>query len=354
MKAIFVVALLVLPAVLALPTAQFEAFLAKYGKHYTGAEYERRLQIFERNMRIAAQHQREDPTAEHGPTIFSDMTYEEWSAQYLMAPVPSAVLIKNCLKQGVWQATIPHDPIPDSFDWREKPNVVTEVKDQASCGSCWAFSTAGNIEGVIGAAGNPVGSLSPQFIVDCSKGCTSEIYYGSNITVCNQGCSGGWPWSAFYDVIDQGGIPGWSDYSYTGRDGACKGNKNSKILVKIANFSCISGPDSAKENQIQSALMHYGPLSIALNANYFNSYKNGIMDPAGCPSQYLNHAVLLVGWGTDSATKMDYWLIKNSWGTSWGEKGYVRLRRNKPSTPDGVCGVNEGLSTACLNADCSF
>lgn len=337
MKAIFVVALLLVPAVLA--TAEFDAFLSQHGKHYTGAEYARRLAIFERNVRIASQFQKEERgSAKYGVTQFFDMTYEEWASKYLMAPKPGADLARNCLKNGVYNPA-PQNvrDVPTSFDWRDHPGMVQPVKDQASCGSCWAFSAAGALEGAWVLAGNTPANFSTQWIVDCSKGCTSEIYLGKNVTVCNQGCSGGWPWSAFYDIIAQKGDPDYESYPYRGVNQACKGNDNHKVLGTMTNYTCVSGPDAADEVAMQVALMTYGPLSIAVDANYFNSYHSGIMNPSGCSKTVLNHAILLVGWGVEGNTP--YWIIKNSWGVSWGEKGYVRLFRGS-----GVCGVNLGVT----------
>eukprot|EP00032_Breviata_anathema_P001509 JZ553036.1.p2 GENE.JZ553036.1~~JZ553036.1.p2 ORF type:complete len:204 (+),score=111.01 JZ553036.1:18-629(+) len=192
-------------------------------------------------------------------------------------------------------------------------------------------------------AGKPPGDLSPQWIVYCSKNCSSEMYNGKNITVCNQGCSGGWPWSAFQDIKREG-VPVWSDYPYTARAGTCK-NGPFTNKAKIADFICVTRPDGLSEEELAAALAKYGPLSIGVNANYFSSYKKGILDIANdrCQTHYVNHAVLLVGYGHDDVENNDYWIIKNSWATTWGEEGYIRLVRGK-----NMCRITDAVSTDTL------
>jgi len=343
MKAIIIAVLLLAPMVLALTTEQhFENFMTKFNRRYYGAEYAYRLKVFEQNMEIARQRNLED-SAVHGITKFSDLTPAEFRRMYLMKMEAAGKLAQACLKTGVYHNPVKGVKIPDSYDWRDHDGVVNPVQDQGSCGSCWAFSASGNVEGVAGVAGYKVGTLSSQYIVDCSKGCTSLIYYGRNTTVCNEGCSGGWPWSAMMDIIDQGGLPGEQDYPYKGIDQTCKGNKGAKTLVELKNYTCLSVPNGADENDMAAQLILLGPLSIAVEADYFQSYTSGVLDPANCPTAYLNHAVLLVGYGHDDTVNKDYWLIKNSWAEDWGEEGYVRLARGK-----GRCGVNEAVSCAIL------
>lgn len=344
MKVILLVALLLVTPLISasLLETQFQQFMSKYGKNYSGLEYERRLKIFEQNMRIAAENQRNDASAEHGVTKFFDMTFEEFKAVMLSEEVPSEAIAPNCLKNGIYHPKINMFQIPDSLDYRTQPGVVTSVKDQASCGSCWAFSTAANIEGVYGKAGKPLDdSLSPQQIVDCSKGCSSEMYNGKNITVCNEGCNGGWPWSAMWDIEKWNGLVGWNDYTYTGRSGTCQDKPSPKTLAKISNYTCITHEDGLDEDELARALVTYGPLSIAMNANNFFSYKSGIFDVSNCATYYVNHAILLVGYGTEDGK--DYWIVKNSWGPSWGENGYIRVARGK-----NMCGITEGVVTATL------
>jgi cathepsin F len=317
----------------------FDRFLSQYGKKYEALEYAHRLQVFIKNMQEARRLTKET-SAVHGITQFMDLTPEEFKEQVLMPAQPAADLAPNCLRKGVYLPP-PGIQIPPSYDWRNTPGVVTDVKNQASCGSCWAFSAAGNVEGVEAVHATALGSLSPQFMVDCSKGCSSEMVNGKNTTVCNQGCSGGWPWTTMYDTIAQGGLPGWDDYKYVGVNQACKGNKNAKVLAKFSGYSCIGLDKTDNEVEIAEQLIANGPLSVCLNADYFQTYRSGILDPPRCDVVHLDHCILLVGYGTENGK--DYWLCKNSWATTWGEQGYVRLARGK-----GCCGINEAVTTAVI------
>jgi len=340
MKVFIALALLVVAASCLTLEAQFENFQSQFGKRYYGAEYAYRLKVFEANLRLSEERNKED-SAVHGITKFSDLTPAEFRKMYLMPMDSADKLARACLKTGVWRNPVHGVKVPDSYDWRDYEGVVNDVQDQKSCGSCWAFSVTGNIEGVVGASGSHVDFVSAQWIVDCSKGCTSLIYYGRNTTVCNAGCSGGWPWTGMQDIIDKGGIPLESDYPYKAKDQTCQ--TGHPIAVQLKNYTCLSVPNGADENDMAAQLILLGPLSVAVDANYFSSYKNGVLDPTGCRSDYLNHAVLLVGYGHDDTANKDYWLIKNSWGKTWGEQGYIRLRRGI-----GRCGINTAVSSAVL------
>jgi C1A family cysteine protease len=321
---------------------QFAEFVAKYHKSYKGVEYENRLKIFVENLEIAEQRNKQD-TARHGVTMFSDLTQKEFAATHLMAPQPAAALAVACLRKGVYAVHHNYSAHPASWDWRNTAGVVSAVYDQGQCGSCWAFSTIQNLEGIRGVANQAVPQLSAQYVVDCSKGCSSEMYNGANTTVCNGGCNGGWPWTAFNDIATNaiGGVPDAASYPYRAVTQTCKGNGAGTTIVKISGYNCIGLDQTNNEDEMADALYTDGPLSIALNADYFNSYTGGIMNPVYCPTAYLDHAVLLVGYGTENG--QDYWIVKNSWGAAWGESGYCRMARGK-----GCCGINEAVSCAYL------
>jgi len=324
----------------------FEEFETMYHKTYASS-HERlmRRYIYADNMRKAEQLNIQNPRATYGSSPFADLSSEEFAATHLMPPVSASDLAKPCLQDGVYLPAPPPSTLPDSFDWRNTAGVVQSVKDQGSCGSCWAFSTVQNIEGVMGKAGMPV-ELSAQYITDCSKGCSTETIDGVNTTVCNHACSGGWPWTALNDVATGaiGPVPGWTEYPYKGVYQACK-TGNWSIQAKISGYTCLGLDNGGNEDAIAQNLMDMGPLSISLNADHFQTYRNGIMDPVFCDTEILNHAVLLVGFGVDKDILRDdpYWIVKNSWGTSWGEDGYVRIYRGK-----GVCGINEAVACALL------
>merc|ERR1711865_72187 len=207
-----------------------------------------------------------------------------------------------------------------SYDWRDH-GAVNAIKDQGQCGSCWAFSTVANIEGVGMVETGKLLDLSEQQLVDCDTQ--------------DGGCQGGLPSTAFQYMIDQGmGLEGESAYPYTASDGTCH---SSKSLEKAFITGWLQ--TSTDETQIAAALQQYGPLSIGINAANFQFYTGGVSSPFLCNPRALDHGVAIVGFGTDG--RKDYWTIRNSWGSSWGEDGYIRIARGK-----GTCGLNTDVTTA--------
>lgn len=347
MKGLFV--LCFVAAALAIST-EYQDFMMKFGKHYDSTrELRRREKIFLDNLAYLAEKHKEPGNEWMGVTKFFDMTKEEFRA--LLSPRAPTQLAEACLLDGDYAEQVPKDLMthPDSFDWRDTPNVVLSVKDQASCGSCWAFSTVEAIEGQNGIANNAMAGvdLSPQYVVDCSKGCSSEMYMGSNITVCNGGCNGGWPWTAFNDLatpngIEGGGVPSWTSYPYTGYTGACK--TPTAPLSKISGYDCVCLDSAGDEDDMAEYLYNKGPLSIAIDADPFYYYSSGVIPASSCPipTVWLNHAILLVGYNGLSGSN-PYWIVKNSWGTSFGQAGYAYI-----SYGQGTCGINAGVSAAKL------
>jgi len=198
----------------------------------------------------------------------------------------------------------------DSVDWRQK-GAVTPVKNQGACGSCWAFSTTGDVEGTHFLATGNLVSLSEQDLVDCDHN-------------GDQGCNGGLPTQAMQSIIDAGGIESEDAYPYEGRDGTCTFDK-SKVAVKISNYTCVA-PDEA---QMKAFIEKNGPVSIGINANTLQFYMGGIADPFDilCSPKHLDHGVLIVGYGVENSKP--FWIVKNSWGQGWGEKGYFRIIMGK-------------------------
>jgi C1A family cysteine protease len=222
-----------------------------------------------------------------GVNQFTDLTQAEFEAIYLTLQVP---------KRSIKTVDIPASLTPNGdIDW-VAAGKVTPVKNQASCGSCWAFSaTAAQESAILLASGNSV-SLSEQQLVDCSGS------YG------NQGCNGGWMDSAF-DYARDHGLTTTDKYPYVARDQNCK--------IDSGDYKVVSYADAEGCNNLLNALSAR-PVSVAVDASVWSAYKSGVL--SNCNTN-VNHGVLLVG-ATDA-----YWKIKNSWGTSWGETGYIRLAR---------------------------
>ncbi|CAN4093926.1 unnamed protein product [Withania somnifera] len=306
----------------------FSLFKSKFGKIYASEEeHDHRFNVFKANLRRARRHQLLDPSAEHGITKFSDLTPSEFRRTYLGLHKPRPKL--NSEKAPI----LPTTELPSDFDWREK-GAVTGVKNQGSCGSCWSFSTTGAVEGAHFLATGELVSLSEQQLVDCDHECEAE-----EKSSCDAGCDGGLMTTAFEYTLKAGGLQREKDYPYTGRNGKCHFDK-SKIAASVTNFSVI-GLD---EDQIAANLVKHGPLAVGINAAWMQTYIGGVSCPLIC-LKHQDHGVLLVGYGSDGFApirlkKKPYWIIKNSWGENWGERGYYKICRGH-----NICGVDAMVST---------
>eukprot|EP00262_Sarcandra_glabra_P004725 TRINITY_DN1595_c0_g1_i1.p1 TRINITY_DN1595_c0_g1~~TRINITY_DN1595_c0_g1_i1.p1 ORF type:complete len:370 (-),score=40.24 TRINITY_DN1595_c0_g1_i1:353-1462(-) len=310
--------------------SHFTSFKQRFGKTYeNSAEHAYRLSVFKANLLRAKQHQKLDPSAMHGVTQFSDLTPEEFNRKYLGLRSPS-ISAADAHEAPI----LPTNDLPTDFDWRDH-GAVTPVKNQGSCGSCWAFSAVGALEGANFLSTGNLVSLSEQQLVDCDHECDS-----SDPNSCDAGCNGGLMTSAFQYTLKAGGLEREEDYPYTGTDrGTCKFDK-AKIAASASNFTVIS----MDEDQIAANLVKNGPLAVGINAVFMQTYIGGVSCPYICSKRMLDHGVLLVGFGAAGYAPIrlkdkPYWIIKNSWGETWGEEGYYKICRGR-----NICGVDSMVS----------
>ena len=289
-------------------------------------EYLARYEVFKRNVMNAFQ---ENASYRTGITKFSDLTQQEFSKIYLNLNY-DALAIAN-FNPHIVKVT---NAAPYSYDWRDR-GVVTPVKDQGSCGSCWAFATVGNLEGLYCLSRGNLVSLSEQMLVDCDT--------------LDSGCNGGLMEYAF-TWISKNGIEKEEDYPYIGRKETCKADPSKYIDMKVTGFVKLGKSSSTwapvDEEEIKEFLYETGPLAVALNANILQTYTGGVIDipSSQCPTSGINHAVTMVGYGHDEDSGKDYWTIKNSWGKSWGEEGYFRIKRGS-----GTCGINCYITSGTIS-----
>ncbi|XP_028272651.1 cathepsin F [Parambassis ranga] len=299
----------------------FKEFMVKYNKDYSSQEEaDRRLRIFQENLKTAEKLQSLDQgSAEYGVTKFSDLTEEEFRSTYL-----NPLLSQWSLHRPMKPAAPAQGPAPDSWDWRDH-GAVSSVKNQGMCGSCWAFSVTGNIEGQWFIKNGTLLSLSEQELVDCDG--------------LDQACRGGLPSNAYEAIEKLGGLETESDYSYTGHKQRCD-----FATRKVAAYINSSVELSKDEKEIAAWLAENGPVSVALNAFAMQFYRKGVSHPLKifCNPWMIDHAVLMVGYGERKG--IPFWAIKNSWGEDYGEQGYYYLYRGS-----NACGINKMCSSAVVN-----
>lgn len=284
---------------------QFRSFQARFGKNYLASELAYRAKVFEYNMKWAAEMNAMQSSFIVGETPFADMTNTEFANSKLCGCMLTPRMTKP--------ATPIMGYIPDAIDWREK-GAVTEVKDQASCGSCWAFSATGSLEGGNFVANGELISLSEQQLVDCDKQ--------------SHGCNGGLMTYAFEYVMKKG-ICTEEAYPYHAKDEDCKDDK-CEAVVHIKGYE-ETEPMSGKS--LKEAIAKF-PVSVAVAASsaVFQMYKEGVIDSESCGTG-LNHGILAVGYADD------YIICKNSWGAKWGDKGYLKIKYVESGK--GICGLNQ-------------
>jgi len=291
-------------------------FKLQYGKNYSASEEVWRRATWEHTVQRVQQHNLEADmglrTFHMGVNQHADLREEE--IKNLLGYKQSAAR-----RPGASFLAPEHVEIPDELDWREH-GAVTPVKNQGACGSCWAFSTTGSLEGQHWRQTGKLVSLSEQNLVDCSGN------WGNN------GCNGGLMDLAFQYIKDNKGVDTESSYPYTARDDTCKFKA---ATVGATDAGYVDVAPSGDEDMLLKALATVGPISIAIDASQpsFHYYEHGVYRDVDCSSESLDHGVLLVGYGTENG--QDYWLVKNSWGPGWGDQGYIKIARNYHN----MCGV---------------
>lgn len=287
----------------------FLSWMRRSNQFYTAEEYHFRLGVFLSNSRRVQEFNSGKKTFKVGLNKFACYTPAEYRT--LLGHIPKSTATRSRIVKKF------NGDVPDTVDWREK-GIVNKIKDQASCGSCWAFGTIQACESAYALVHGKLNSCSEQNLVDCCTSCS--------------GCSGGLESSALEFIINdqKGYLNSEEDYPYKAVDGTCQFDA-SKGINQIKSYEHGQQGDEA----YLQTLVAQGVCDIAIDAGQwsFQLYTTGIYDEPSCSSLFLDHAVGLVGYGTDGG--VDYWLVRNSWGTTWGEKGYIRMSRNK----NNQCGV---------------
>lgn len=290
--------------------ALYHNFLAEYNKNIpNGDEYQMRLKIFKDNLKMIEKHNAQENSYTMGLNQFSDMTMEEYKKYLGYNPVSNRL-----------QADQPKGVFASTVDWRTK-GAVNPVVNQGSCISCWAFSAAATVEGRYAIAHGKLYKFSEQQLVDCSKNDD------------NDGCNGGFMDFAFIYLFNHYFCLS-SDYPYKGVDGICKYDD-----CKRKGIHAVTGHKAVTPNQTKALkeALNSGPVSVAVEANNsaFKNYKGGIIN-SDC-GENLDHGVTAVGYGVDEK-QGEYFIVRNSWGTTWGESGYFKIGTGNEGK-GGVCGI---------------
>ncbi|CAK94744.1 unnamed protein product (macronuclear) [Paramecium tetraurelia] len=280
--------------------SKYQTFKQKYGKAYSQAEDAYRMAVYTQNVLYAESVNLQQGKRVFGETIFFDLTKEEFAETYLTLKITQDDL-------NVERVPAKNISAADKIDWTQK-GAVTKVKDQGQCGSCWTFGTTGVLEGFFFTTTGELPNLSEQQLLDCS---TFQDF--------NLGCNGGLPARAL-QYVKRSGITTQDAYEYKGVQGSCK--------IKGGAYH-IKG--SVALEPTEEALISYlneGPVSVGVDASNWQYYNPSDEKVFSTCEKSLNHAVLAVGYDKDS------FKVKNSWGTAWGDKGFIHLKRGQ-----NTCGI---------------
>lgn len=318
----------------------FAQFEAKFNKVYASAEErEMRVKVFLSTLeRVVADNQAltaEGKDAIHGITQFADMTEDEFLAKIVgnkMVPASTNATVATPTKKATASA----------FDWRDS-GVVTDVKNQGYCGSCWAHSAVETLESQYAINSGSLTSLSTQQVTSCDS--------------TDGGCNGGWYYTAWEDYVEaNGGLNTEANYPYDdatfhGSASTCDSGLESAVVsgTGVSGWSYATTPcnsfrcNNQDEDTLKDNLVSTGPISIACDASKWSSYTGGVMTSSSCKSGAFNldHAIQLVGYNEDADTP--YWIVRNSWDTTWGNDGYIYLAMG-----DNTCGIADAAATVTL------
>lgn len=287
----------------------FISWMRSTNQFYTGDEYHLRFGLFLASSRFVKEHNAANKKFKVCLNKFAAYTPSEYKALlgYKMEVSDNNNAVKTQRKYN-----------GDLLDWRDK-GVVNEIKDQGNCGSCWAFSAVQAVESANAISTGTLPSYSEQMLVDCVSYC--------------YGCKGG-IMSKAYDYVmshQQGHYNPENEYIYTATEGNCKYSQYTPVGSMSDYFKVVIGD----EDDLAAKLEKYGPVAVSIDSSQysFQLYSEGIYDEPLCTSSFLDHAVGCIGYGIEGSTK--YWIVRNSWGTSWGEKGYIRMIRGM----NNQCGI---------------
>jgi len=309
---------------------EWEAWKTIHRKDYNSTEEEKfRMKIYMENKQRIAKHNTRYYQGHHNYKLemnhYGDLLPHEFSGM-MNGFRQDLKLLQGANGQKEAATFIPpaNVELPKNVDWREK-GAVTPVKDQGQCGSCWSFSATGALEGQHFRQTGKLVSLSEQNLVDCSTS------YG------NHGCNGGLMDFAFKYIKDNHGIDTEASYPYEAVDDTCQFKKRDVGATDVGFVDIKQGDEEA----LKAAVATVGPVSVAIDASQpsFQFYSEGVYDEPACSPINLDHGVLCIGYGV-SDDGQEYWLVKNSWNTVWGDQGYIKMARNK----NNMCGIASSAS----------
>jgi len=330
----------------------FQQYVSDFSKSYSDQnEHTARAALFQEKLQKILSHNADpDASWKMGVNHLSDRTPEEYKSLLGYKKSVSQLQVEErAQREATFEELIAFaesrqtkNPVQhadsSNIDWRTH-GVVTAVKDQGNCGSCWSFATAETVESHWAIATGELSNLSEQQILDCTP----------NPKQCGGtgGCGGGTSEIAFQQIISgQHGLSSEWTYpylSYGGQSFLCHFNKSlTEPVAVLKNYTVLP---SNKLDPVMYALTNIGPLSIAVDANEWGDYAEGVFNGCNVTNPDIDHGVQLVGYGTDPVKGEDYWLVRNSWSAEWGENGYIRIGR--PSTVTCGTDLHPGDGTGC-------